>query len=221
TGVAGANYEGLRWVDQGVEDGWGVNIAHQGDSVFTTWYTYDTSGSAWWLSMLATKLAGTTGTFTGPILLSHGSAFNATPFVPSNGAVDVGNGTKGTLTFSDGNHASFDYTVNGVHQTKSLVRYDLHTGPLPSCTEIAAPDYVGANNYQNLWWALGGGESGWGINLIHQGDRIFATWYTYGANALPLWLSALLSKTGPGVYDGSLIRTSGPRFDSYVGPPAK
>ncbi len=221
TAVASFNYEGLWWVDKGAEDGWGVNLAHQGDSVFATWYTYDTSGTAWWLSMLATKVAGTTGTFTGPILLSHGSAFNAMPFVPISGNVDVGSGTKGTLTFSDGGHASFDYTVNGVHQAKTIVRFDLGPGPPPTCTENSAPDYAGASNYQNLWWALGGGESGWGINLIHQGDSIFATWYTYDTNGLPLWLSALLAKTGPGVYEGSLLRTSGPRFDAYVGPPKK
>ncbi len=218
TGVANANYEGLWWVDNDAEDGWGVNIAHQGDSVFATWYTYDTAGTAWWLSMLATKVPGKIGTFTGPILLNHGSAFNAVPFTPSPPGVDVGNGTKGTLTFSDGSHASFEYTVNGVHQNKAIVRYDLHTGPLPSCTEVATPDYAGASNYQNLWWVPGGAESGWGINLIHQGDSIFVTWYTYDTNGLPLWLSALLGKTGPGVYEGSLIRKSGPRFDAYVGP---
>ena len=36
--------------------------------------------------------------------------------------------------------------------------------------------------YQGLWWnAPAGSESGWGINFAHQGDMIFATWFTYDA----------------------------------------
>jgi hypothetical protein len=34
-------------------------------------------------------------------------------------------------------------------------------------------------NYQGLWWkSPAGSESGWGINFAHQGDVIFATWFT-------------------------------------------
>ncbi|HEX6793354.1 MAG TPA: glycosyl hydrolase family 28-related protein, partial [Casimicrobiaceae bacterium] len=37
-------------------------------------------------------------------------------------------------------------------------------------------------NYEGLWWASpAGSESGWGINFAHQGDIIFATWFTYDA----------------------------------------
>ena len=37
-----------------------------------------------------------------------------------------------------------------------------------------------AYNYQDLWWAApAGSEAGWGVNLTHQGDTIFATWFTY------------------------------------------
>src|SRR6185369_5405466 len=38
-------------------------------------------------------------------------------------------------------------------------------------------------NYQGLWWkSPGGSESGWGINFAHQGDTIFASWFTYDVN---------------------------------------
>ena len=34
-------------------------------------------------------------------------------------------------------------------------------------------------NYEGLWWrSPAGSESGWGINFAHQGDVIFATWFT-------------------------------------------
>src|SRR5262249_40359129 len=38
----------------------------------------------------------------------------------------------------------------------------------------------GAANYQGLWWSSpANSESGWGVNLAHQGDIIFASWFTY------------------------------------------
>ncbi len=55
--VTPANYEGLWWngCSAGSESGWGLNIAHQGDVLFVTWFTYDANGNAWWLSMTANQ----------------------------------------------------------------------------------------------------------------------------------------------------------------------
>ncbi len=53
-----------------------------------------------------------------------------------------------------------------------------------------------APNYQGLWWNPL--ESGWGINFAHQGDIIFATWFTYDAGGKPWWLIAELHKIGRG-----------------------
>ena len=65
-----------------------------------------------------------------------------------------------------------------------------------------------------MWWAAGGVESGWGINFAHQGDIIFATWFTYDFTGAALPLSATLTKVGANVYSGTLIRTSGPPFNA-------
>jgi hypothetical protein len=107
--------------------------------------------------------------------------------------------------------------VNGVAQMKAIARYDLGTGPQPTCAYSAAsvPNYAAATNYQDLWWAANGAESGWGINFAHQGDTLFATWYTYDVDGTPMWLSALLPRSAGTTYTGSLLRTSGPRFDAY------
>ena len=46
-----------------------------------------------------------------------------------------------------------------------------------TAVQVIAP---GPANYEGLWWANpAGSESGWGINFAHQGDTIFATWFTY------------------------------------------
>ena len=118
------NYQGLWW--NASESGWGINFAHAGDQVFATWYTYDTSGKAWWLSMLAARTTG--NTYTGTINVDSGPPFNnfVGAFVPTM----VGNGT---LTFADANNGSFSYIVNGVHGSKAITRYDLGTGPQPTC----------------------------------------------------------------------------------------
>ena len=87
-------------------------------------------------------------------------------------------------------------------------------GPLPTCTWGGLVDLALATNYQNLWWAAGGVESGWGISFAHQGDVIFATWFTYDFIGEALPLSATLTKVGPATYSGTLIKTSGPAFSA-------
>jgi hypothetical protein len=209
------NYQGLWWAAGGTESGWGINFAHSGDNVFATWYTYDTTGRAWWLSMLAGRTTPTGNAYAGPILATAGPPFNSLPFPPVTAPpTQVG---SGTLTFTSGNNGSFAYTVNMVSQTKALERYDLFTGPQPTCTYSATtPNFAAATNYQDLWWVANGVESGWGVNFAHQGNSVFATWYTYDVDGAPLWLSVLAGRVGAtNAYAGPLLRTSGPRFDAF------
>ena len=121
-----------------------------------------------------------------------GPAFNAVPFDPAKvSCTTVG---TGTLTFSDPNNGRFAYSVDGVQQTKVITRQVF--GPLPNCAWSAQPDLVRATNYQDLWWVPGGTESGWGVNLTHQGDIIFATWFIYDFDGSVLWLAATTPKVG-------------------------
>ena len=70
-------------------------------------------------------------------------------------------------------------------------------------------------NAQGLWWsAPAGSESGWGINFSHQGDIIFATWFTYDAAGKPWWLIAELRKRADGAYAGPVSTVTGPPFDA-------
>jgi hypothetical protein len=210
--LPGSNFTGLWWAAGGTEPGWGISFEQQGDQIFATWFTYDTSGKAWWLSMLATRASPTGNVYTGNIYVDRGPAFES--IGGSGVATQVG---TGTLTFTDLNGGSFGYTVNGVSQVKTIARFDLATGPQVSCTYSATtPNFAAATNYQDLWWAPNGIEPGRGVMLAHQGDAIFATWYTYDVDGSPLWLSALARRVATtGTYVGALVRTSGPRFDAY------
>jgi len=217
TGAMIPNYEGLWWnAPAGSESGWGINFAHQGDVIFATWFTYDTTGKAWWLSMTANQT--TPNVFSGTLYQTHGPAFSAVPFNSSAvTAIPVG---TGTLTFSDNNNGSFSYTVNGIPQTKPITRQVF--GALPSCTFGSATPLAQATNYQDLWWAApAGAESGWGVNFTQQGDTIFATWFTYDIDGSPLWLSATANKSSAGVFTGTLYRTTGPAFNALPFRPSQ
>jgi hypothetical protein len=217
SGAPTPNYEGLWWKSPaGIEAGWGINLAHQGDVIFATWFTYDASGRAWWLSMTANRSAS--NVFSGTLYETHGPAFSASPFSPS--AVTVRAVGSATLTFSDNDNGTFSYTVNGIQQIKPITREIF--GPMPTCTFGGTPDVSQATNYQDLWWASPSGvESGWGVNFTQQGDVIFATWFTYDTDGGPLWLSVTANRSAAGVYTGTLNRTTGPAFNALPFDPGR
>jgi hypothetical protein len=202
------NFQGLWWRSPaGSENGWGVNVAHQGDVLFATWYTYDVDGSAMWLFSDARKTTGTT--YTGQLYQATGapfSAYDAARFSPS----VVGNVT---FSFTDANTGTFSYTAKGVTQSKAITRF-VYASPVPTC---AAGTTVSSTNYTDLWWrSPGASENGWGVNLVHQGDILFATWYTYGADGTDLWMVMdSAAKIGDRTYRGNVYRTSSGPFNAY------
>ncbi len=215
------NYQGLWWAaPAGSEAGWGINFAHQGDTIFASWFTYDLTGKGTWLVMTATKTGP--NIYSGTLLQGTGPAFDAVPFPPlgsPGGATVSGLGGTGTITFSDANNATFAYTLGGISQTKAITRELI--GPQPTCLFGALADLRLATNYTDLWWAAPpGSEAGWGINLTHEGDTIFATWYTFDVDRAPMWLVVTANKTAPGVYAGSPVyRLTGPPFSAMPFPP--
>ena len=216
--AASVQADGLWWnFPPESESGWGINFTQQGNVIFATWFTYDPTGKAWWLSMTATKTGTSPDTYTGQWIATSGPAFSAIPFDPAQ-VVRVVVGT-GTLIFDDLNRGRLAYVVNGIAQNKSMSRQAF--GPMPKCAYSAQPDFLSALNSTGLWWIALGAESGWGINLTQQGDNIFATWFTYDADGTPLWLSVTAAKVAPGVYSGQLIRTSGPPFNAMPFDPTQ
>ena len=113
------NYGGLWWnAPAGSEDGWGISLAHQGDIIFASWFTYDVARNPLWMVMTAYKTAE--GVYSGTLYTTSGPAFNAVPFDP-NAVVRTPVGT-GTLTFVDANNGTFTYAVNGLLQSKTITR---------------------------------------------------------------------------------------------------
>jgi hypothetical protein len=101
--------------------------------------------------------------------------------------------------------------VEGVRVAKSIRRQEFGAR-LPTCRSLAG-SRAALGNFQDLWWNPA--ESGWGLNVAHQGDILFATLFTYGADGNGMWLvmSAGL-RQADGSWLGDLYRTTGPAFDA-------
>lgn len=206
------NYTDLWWNPS--ESGWGINLQHQGEIIFATWFTYDADGSGMWLVMSNGERVGTS-TYQGTLYRPRGTPFNQ---INGSQAVETPLPAVGTatLTFSGTNSATFAYTVNGVSGSKQVQRQVFSTRP--TC-EFNLANRGAATNYQDLWW--NSDESGWGVNLTHQGDILFATWFTYDQNRAGMWLVMSNGvKTGPASFRGDLYRTTGRPFNQINGTPA-
>jgi dienelactone hydrolase len=212
------NFGGLWWnAPAGSEPGWGLAFAHQGDTLFASWYTFDVDGSPLWMVVAATMTAP--NVYSGQLYRATGPAFGAVPFNPGD-VVGTPVGTA-TFTFSGNDDATFAFTVGEDAQVKQIVRQVFAT-PVPTCTWGTQTDFALATNFQDLWWAKPAGvERGWGINIAHQGNTLFGTWYTYGLDGKPLWLAVAAPMTAAGVYSGRLYTGTGPAFNAAPFDPAK
>jgi YVTN family beta-propeller protein len=207
------NTQGLWWGANGSESGWGLNVTHQGDTLFATWFTYDAQGRDLWLVM-SNGARTATNTYEGALYRTTGPAFGS-PFDPARvGRTQVG---AATLTFTDANTGTLVATVDGTQIRKSISR-QVYASPVPTCTLGGSAGAL--PNYQDLWWNPA--ESGWGMNVAHQGDVLFVTWFTYGADGRGMWLvGSDVRKTGNATYAGTLYRTAGPPLTMTPWDPAR
>ena len=216
--IAGFNVQGMWWRSPAFsESGWGLNISHQGNILFVTWFTYDTDGSAMWLVMPRAE-EGPANTYTGRLYRTTGPAFDS-PVWSSSAVVatDVG---SATLAFTDQSAGTLTFAVNGVLQTKPIARQVF--GTLPVCSAGGAPGVPAV--YQDMWWAApAGSESGWGVNVNHQGDILFAAWFTYEAGGKGMWIVLpRADRVGSAdVFAGDIYRTTGPAFSAEPWSPSQ
>jgi hypothetical protein len=215
-GVSGVNAQGLWWALGGAESGWGINISHQGQKVFATWFTYDAQGRNTWLVMSDGRDAGR-NSYEGTLYRTTGPAFGAA-FDP----VSVTRTPVGTLRIDirNSDNASMTATVDGVTVRKEISKQQ-YAVPMPTCFQDGVKGSI--PNYQDLWWkSPAESESGWGLNIAHQGDILFITWFTYDGSGQPMWLvGSSIGKKGNATYAGTLYRTSGPSLTASPWDPAR
>lgn len=122
-----------------------------------------------------------------------GKATVAVTLAASNSAVTPATFHFAGLTTTPGTTLFFSQRL--VSGPGDAVFMNTGTGPCANVTEtdgtdpprdVTRRDSLGVTltgvqaNYQGLWWnSPAGSESGWGVNFAHQGDTIFASWFTY------------------------------------------
>src|SRR4051812_7004477 len=80
--------------------------------------------------------------------------------------------------------------------------------PVLAFASSTTPDYT------DLWYIPT--ESGWGANVVQQGNTMFVTLFVYGSNNQPTWfVASAVTQTGgstSGTFSGPLYQTTGPYF---------
>jgi hypothetical protein len=205
------NHTGLWWNPS--ESGWGVNFAHQGDTLFATLFVYDTDGSPMWLVMSNGRRPPNDETFLGQLYRTTGPAFNAQPFTAIGSANLTSVGTM-TVAFAGGN-GTLTYSVNGVTIQKTIQKQIF--GSRASTCVGTTDDRAGSSNYQDLWWNPS--ESGWGVNISQQDNVLFATLFSYRNDGLAankgMWLvMSAGNRQSDGSFAGDLFEVHGSPFNA-------
>lgn len=123
--VRATNYQDLWWNPN--ESGWGVQIVQQADTLFLTWFIYDSAGRPTWVvsdsvaRLLVPPPQGTT-IYRGRVVAATGTFFGAPSWSPITPRVV---GAEVTLTFSDARTGTITYTVDGTTVTKPITRQTL------------------------------------------------------------------------------------------------
>jgi hypothetical protein len=100
------NYQDLWW--NPAQSGWGLAVAHQGDTLFAVLFTYDDQHRAIWLVGSDLRLRSD-GTYSGELYRTTGPAFGTAAWRPAS-ATAVGGIT---LEFTDGQSGVLDFTADG------------------------------------------------------------------------------------------------------------
>ncbi|HEX6634535.1 MAG TPA: YncE family protein [Usitatibacter sp.] len=210
------NAQGLWWAaPAGAESGWGLFLAQQGETVFAVWFTYDAAGAPTWF--VASDLRrGAGDSYSGTLYRTSGPPLGAA-FDPAR--VSISPVGSAAITFADRDHGTFAWSADGKSGSKAITR-QVYSTLAGDCAPDNDPPPT--PNRQDLWWrSPAGSESGWGLGLTHQGDVLFATWFTYDASGKPTWyVGSNVGRGDPGTYSGTLYRTAGSPFDAPWNPAA-
>jgi len=196
------------WWNPG-ESGWGISFTQRRNVVFGAWYTYDSTGKPRWYvasnCALPAGVTGTSGTCTGTLYQVSGPTFFGSTFDPTKDNV----ASVGTIAvaFTDADHASMTYTVNGGGRTVPIVRQAFQSGSTPPAVD-----------YTDLWWNPN--ESGWGMVITQQYGAMFLAWYVYDGSGNPVWYVVPNCPVVGSSCSGTAYSTTGPPLGPTFDPNA-
>lgn len=118
--AAAAPFGGMWWAGSR-QDGWGVAIQQQGDTVFVTWYTYLGDRRTFWFVTPDGRRTGSS-TFSGTVYSTTGAEWIGIPTYPGDQTRVKAVGTM-ELVFTDADHATMTTVVDGLRQVHALERF--------------------------------------------------------------------------------------------------
>lgn len=180
------------WWGGPAENGWGLSIMEQGNTLVAGWYFFDAGGNPTWLIMPGCTWNPNRTACSGNLQRSTASWFGN---YRADNLVSRIVGTA-SFTFSSADAGRFDFTVDGVSGSKVISRL-----PLGLMDDPFDPTNI---------WSGGTEENGWGVSLFSAGDALVGVWYTYDRQGNPTWLLFNNGRSlNPAAYVSQLIRASG------------
>ncbi len=181
------------------QPGWGLSLTqHATGQVFGAWYTFSPEAEPIWR-----VIPGGTWldplTFQGTVYSTRASGFLGVPF-DSRSVVMEASG-QATLQFDGRNTGTLVFdSSDGTRIEQPIER--LLFGP---------PEPLARADRGDLWWDPR--ESGWGIAIAQQYEKLFATWFIYDDAGRPTWLAlpngVWTSSTAGSTYAGAVYRARG------------
>jgi hypothetical protein len=183
------------WWGGDAQSGWGLNIAKNDERIFAALFIYESDGRPVWVVMPSGQWDPVHEVYWGDLYIPSGSfhgSYDARAF--RMGEV-VG---TGSLSFPSADAGRFDYVVRGLAGGKDISRFVFGTRSL----DVPSP-------HAGMWWG-GAGQDGWGVSIQEQGQKLFATWYTYGSDGKPIWYYLPAGQwTSATTFSGDLYRSTG------------
>ena len=153
------------------ENGTGISIEIQGDTLFMAWYVFDgTNGNAVWYTSDGT--VDGSGNFSGALYRWEGWPLGEAYYSPVRTAV----GTVQIVFYSD-DAASLAWTLGTESGSKEIVKFLNEFSP----GSLDPRDIHG-------WW-FDPAYNGMGFFMECRGDIIFIAWYHYRSDSSPRWWS--------------------------------
>lgn len=182
------------------ESGWGLTVFDQGSVLAPTWFTYDADGEPTWF-IAAGAFEQPDGSYRGDLF-----RFTGTPFAQIDGPAAQTITPVGALTlrYNGEDELAFDYTVDGISQSKSLSRFPFGARTF-ACSTSTTQSRADAANYTDLWTGAGA-DAGWGLTLFHVDDLLVAIWYTYDTDGEAVFFLLTTTRQPDGSFAGAVFR---------------
>lgn len=183
------------------ETGWGLTVFDQGNVLAPTWFTFDADGEPTWF-IVGGAFLQSDGSYRGDLLRFTGTRYDQISGPAATSATSIGNVV---LRYSGERALQFQYTADGVTQSKALERFPFGARDF-SCTVSPDGDRSGSANYTDLWTGGDAANAGWGLTLFHIDSGIFAIWYTYDLDGEATFFVIATSRQSDGSFTGTIFR---------------